>query len=300
MVSSPRAFALACAGAVLIAAPAGAQVARSGGAPASSQLMQQVQQLAVERTSLRAENDALKKKVDDLSKELESLKTAQKSLDRTLEGLRRRARAHEERPRHHRGAAQADQGQDGAADRQIPRDRTDAARDRSGSSVGQARARGARARSRRVHRSEPGAVQDQRGDPGASREADGLVAIGSGRAFYAAEANRDGESRRRLQGACRGSARDVAQNDYRRPRHTSRGCTSRHRSSRGCTSRRPPFRRGAAQRPLGWPIGRARRLIGRRSTRAARFAAVNPRAAPRYFQAMARGLLSNNNHSPEH
>src|SRR5271165_5041567 len=63
--------------------PAGvarAQVARSGGA-ASSQLQQQMQQLAAERTRMEAENTKLKKDLEDARKELESLKNAQKTLD---------------------------------------------------------------------------------------------------------------------------------------------------------------------------------------------------------------------------
>jgi len=83
MVCSRTGSMIACA-AMLMAltmTPARAQVARSGGSSANAQLLQQLQQLAAERTSLRAENDALKKKNDELSKALDSLKTAQKSLD---------------------------------------------------------------------------------------------------------------------------------------------------------------------------------------------------------------------------
>ena len=57
-----------------------AQTARSGGAP-NAQLMQQMQQLASERTALQAENARMKKELDDLRKEREQLKNGQKSVD---------------------------------------------------------------------------------------------------------------------------------------------------------------------------------------------------------------------------
>src|SRR5262245_42795495 len=50
-----------------------AQTARSGGAP-NAQLMQQMQQLASERTTLQAENARLKKELDDVRKERDQLK----------------------------------------------------------------------------------------------------------------------------------------------------------------------------------------------------------------------------------
>ena len=57
-----------------------AQTARQGGAP-NAQLLQQMQQLASERTSLKAENDKLKKDLEDLRKDRDSLKGAQKGQD---------------------------------------------------------------------------------------------------------------------------------------------------------------------------------------------------------------------------
>jgi chromosome segregation ATPase len=57
-----------------------AQTARSGGG-ASAQLMQQMQQLASERTSLQAENAKLKKDLDDIRKERDALQSSQKALD---------------------------------------------------------------------------------------------------------------------------------------------------------------------------------------------------------------------------
>jgi chromosome segregation ATPase len=61
--------------------PALAQTARSGG-NASAQLMQQMQQLASERTTLQAENDKLKKQLADLTKDRDALKAGQQTVDR--------------------------------------------------------------------------------------------------------------------------------------------------------------------------------------------------------------------------
>ncbi len=64
---------------VLVAAigPVHAQTARSGGS-ANAQLVQQMQQLASERTSLQAENARMKKDLEDLRKERDTLKTSLK------------------------------------------------------------------------------------------------------------------------------------------------------------------------------------------------------------------------------
>src|SRR5882762_767084 len=58
-----------------------AQSARSGGG-ASAQLLQQMQQLAYERTSLQSENAKLKKDLEDLRKERDTLKNGQQALDK--------------------------------------------------------------------------------------------------------------------------------------------------------------------------------------------------------------------------
>jgi chromosome segregation ATPase len=58
-----------------------AQTARSGG-NASAQLMQQMQQLASERTTLQAENDKLKKQLADITKDRDALKAGQQAVDR--------------------------------------------------------------------------------------------------------------------------------------------------------------------------------------------------------------------------
>jgi chromosome segregation ATPase len=62
----------------IAAGSADAQTARSGGT-ASAQLVQQLQQLASERTSLQAENAQMKKELDDLRKERDALKKTQQS-----------------------------------------------------------------------------------------------------------------------------------------------------------------------------------------------------------------------------
>jgi chromosome segregation ATPase len=58
-----------------------AQTARTGGS-ASAQLMQQMQQLASERTTLQAENDKLKKQLADLTKDRDALKSGQQTVER--------------------------------------------------------------------------------------------------------------------------------------------------------------------------------------------------------------------------
>jgi|SRR5581483_1049810 len=57
-----------------------AQTARSGGS-ANAQLLEQMQQLASERTSLQAENARMKKELDDLRKDRDALKKAQQVVD---------------------------------------------------------------------------------------------------------------------------------------------------------------------------------------------------------------------------
>jgi chromosome segregation ATPase len=61
---------------VVTASPAYTQTARSGGG-ANAQLLQQMQQLASERTSLEAETARTKKELEDLRKERDDLKKAQ-------------------------------------------------------------------------------------------------------------------------------------------------------------------------------------------------------------------------------
>jgi regulator of replication initiation timing len=70
-------------GGVLLAWAGGAfaQTARSGG-NASAQLMQQMQELASERTTLQAENDKLKKQLADITKDRDALKAGQQTVDR--------------------------------------------------------------------------------------------------------------------------------------------------------------------------------------------------------------------------
>jgi len=55
-----------------------AQTARTGGS-ANAQLLEQMQQLASERTSLQAENAKMKKELDDLRKERDALKKGQQA-----------------------------------------------------------------------------------------------------------------------------------------------------------------------------------------------------------------------------
>ncbi len=69
----------------VLATSVNAQSARSGGG-ANAQLMQQMQQLASERTSLQAENAQMKKDLDALRKERDSLKDAVKKAQQALDG----------------------------------------------------------------------------------------------------------------------------------------------------------------------------------------------------------------------
>jgi hypothetical protein len=74
--ASKAAVSAAVLSGVLVVQPALAQTARSGGAP-SAQLMQQMQQLASERTALQAEQAKLKKELEDVKKERDALKASQ-------------------------------------------------------------------------------------------------------------------------------------------------------------------------------------------------------------------------------
>lgn len=58
-----------------------AQTARSGG-NASAQLLQEMQQLASERTTLQAENEKLKNQLADMKKDRDALKTGQQAVER--------------------------------------------------------------------------------------------------------------------------------------------------------------------------------------------------------------------------
>jgi chromosome segregation ATPase len=59
------------------AQPVSAQTARSGGSGGNAQLVQQLQQLASERTTLQAEQARMKKEIEELRKERDTLKASQ-------------------------------------------------------------------------------------------------------------------------------------------------------------------------------------------------------------------------------
>jgi chromosome segregation ATPase len=73
--------ALACVLAATVSAVAVAQTARSGG-NANAQLMQQMQQLASERTTLQAENEKLKSQLAAATKDRDALKAGQQTIER--------------------------------------------------------------------------------------------------------------------------------------------------------------------------------------------------------------------------
>jgi chromosome segregation ATPase len=72
---------MALVGLAAASAPAGAQTARTGG-NANAQLMEQMQQLASERTTLQAENERLKSQLADVTKDRDALKSGQQVVDR--------------------------------------------------------------------------------------------------------------------------------------------------------------------------------------------------------------------------
>jgi chromosome segregation ATPase len=65
-----------------LAGAAQAQTARTGGAAANAQMLQQMQQVASERTALQAENEKLKGELADVKKERDSLKAAAGGVER--------------------------------------------------------------------------------------------------------------------------------------------------------------------------------------------------------------------------
>jgi len=73
--------AAACVSSAFVCQPALAQTARSGGS-ANAQLMQQMQQLASERTALQGENEKLKSQLAALTKDRDALKAGQQTIER--------------------------------------------------------------------------------------------------------------------------------------------------------------------------------------------------------------------------
>jgi chromosome segregation ATPase len=73
--------AAACVTSAAVSDLAVAQTARSGGT-ANAQLMQQMQQLASERTTLQAENDKLKSQLATTTKDRDALKAGQQTIER--------------------------------------------------------------------------------------------------------------------------------------------------------------------------------------------------------------------------
>ncbi|HZF25297.1 MAG TPA: hypothetical protein VEZ88_03470 [Steroidobacteraceae bacterium] len=81
---------------LLLTLPVSAQTARPGGSNANAQLMQQMQQLASERTQLQAENAKMKQELDELKKKMKGLESENDSLTRraqSSEGAASRAAA---------------------------------------------------------------------------------------------------------------------------------------------------------------------------------------------------------------
>src|SRR5215469_13366038 len=73
--------AAACVIAATVSDVTVAQTARSGGS-ASAQLIQQMQQIASERTTLQAENDKLKSQLAAVTKDRDALKAGQQAVQR--------------------------------------------------------------------------------------------------------------------------------------------------------------------------------------------------------------------------
>ena len=72
-----------CVSFASVCKPALAQTARSGGS-ANAQLMQQMQQLASERTTLQAENEKLKSQLAAATKDRDALKAGQENIERRV------------------------------------------------------------------------------------------------------------------------------------------------------------------------------------------------------------------------
>ncbi len=66
---------------LVLTSAAHAQTARSGGGAADAQLLQQLQQLASERTQLQAENAKLKKELEDVKKKIKGLESDRTALN---------------------------------------------------------------------------------------------------------------------------------------------------------------------------------------------------------------------------
>jgi len=81
----PGGWMVACLAAGGVLAAASAQTPRGGGA-ASAQLLEQMQQLASERTALQAENEKLKGQLADLKKDRDALKAGQQAIERRAQG----------------------------------------------------------------------------------------------------------------------------------------------------------------------------------------------------------------------
>lgn len=84
-MNRPRVWMVACLAAGGLLATAAAQTPRGGGG-ASTQLLEQMQQLASERTALQAENEKLKGQLADLKKDRDALKAGQQAVERRAQG----------------------------------------------------------------------------------------------------------------------------------------------------------------------------------------------------------------------
>jgi uncharacterized phage infection (PIP) family protein YhgE len=84
-MSTARGWTVACLVAGGVLATAAAQTPRGGGGP-SVQLLEQMQQLASERTALQVENEKLKGQLADLRKDRDALKAGQQAIERRAQG----------------------------------------------------------------------------------------------------------------------------------------------------------------------------------------------------------------------
>lgn len=84
-MSRRRVSMVLCLAASGVLASAAAQTPRGGGG-ASAQLLEQMQQLASERTALQAENEKLKGQLADLRKDRDALKAGQQVIERRAQG----------------------------------------------------------------------------------------------------------------------------------------------------------------------------------------------------------------------
>ena len=147
--------------------PAAAQAARSSSG--NAQAMQQLQQLAAERTKLLADNAKLQTDLEATRKERDALKKKQEAIDARAEGHRRGGGTRHGEVRFPEPGARAREGEAGGDRGEVPRIGRAAARGGGRAGHDEDGARPTRRRAQAVHRSQRVAVRAQRRNSHAAR-----------------------------------------------------------------------------------------------------------------------------------